>query len=45
MTPGSNAPGTFTYSLDASAHLVVVATLPAPGGGNPVIHTVLYKKS
>ncbi len=39
------ATATFAYSLDASGHLVLVATLPAPGGGKPVIHTVSYKKS
>jgi hypothetical protein len=45
MTRGADAPGTFAYSLDASGHLVIVATLPTPGGGKPVTHTVLYKKS
>ena len=41
----ASATATFAYSLDASGHLVLVATLPAPGGGKPVIHTVSYKKS
>ena len=41
----SDAHATFVYSLDAAGHLVLVVTLPAPGGGEPVIHTVSYKKS
>ena len=43
MTRDANAPATFVYSLDASGHLVLVVTLPAPGGGAPVVHTVSYK--
>jgi hypothetical protein len=45
MTRDSTAPAaTFAYSLDASGHLVLVATLPARGD-KPVTHTVSYKKS
>ena len=45
MTRDSSAPATFAYSLDASRHLVVVATLPRRGGGKPVTITVSYKKN
>ena len=41
----SDAHATFVYSLDAAGHLVLVVTLPSPSGGDPVIHTVSYRKN